>query len=204
MPRFLFAYVALIITACASTPATYDPVLFAADMQRQDLNPSTIAADAEMTVLLGRVDLTELQRADLLFMRAEKRLDAKYNLPGAIADYQAFILLMPEDPRSAVIGRRTVFAESEIKTVQRRLAQLQNLSDWFDDKVRMGDLEVAAVRYRASSLTPSAGQLHLLREAGFVCAADTDTAVATNPVHSFGIAPEYAAGAVWCDDPSLT
>lgn len=204
MTRIFFAVALLGLTACASIPATLDPELFATEMARHDDNPSIAAANADMTGLLARNDLTDLQRADVLFLRAEKRLDSKFDLPGAIYDYEAFVRLAPEDPRSRMAERRNLFASSEIENAQRRLAQLQNLSDWFDDKVLMGDLNAAAARYRSSGLTPNAAHLYLLREAGFVCGAETAELVTPVAVHQFGIAPEYAVGAVWCDDPSLT
>ena len=204
MSRMFFALALLSLSACASVPATLDPGLFATEMARHDDNPSIAAADAEMTRLLARTDLTDLQRADVLFSRAERRLDSKFDLPGAIFDYEAFTRLAPEDPRSIMAERRNLFASGEIENAQRRLARLQNLSNWFDDKVLMGDLDAAAARYRSSGLTPNAAHLYLLREAGFVCGIDTVELATPDTVHRFGAAPEYATGSVWCDDPSLT
>lgn len=204
--------------ACATVPSTMDPVLFDAEKSRIENNPSVAASDNELTALLARTDLTEDQRVELLYLRAEKRWEAKFNLPGALADFEQVLLLRPEDPRVTGIDRRKVFVATEIENAQRRLAQLQNLPDWFDDKVLMGDFSAAAQRYRASEITPTEAQLYLLREGGYVCAVDgkvdsesgAEEDVAgesenpVEPVHHHGPEPEYVSGAIWCNDPSVS
>jgi phage tail tape-measure protein len=179
-----------------------DAAQFGAEMSRLDQNPSVASADAALDQLLSRSDLTEAQRGDALFLRASKRLDGRFNLPGAIKDLQAFALLQPGDPRASAAERRLIFAAAEIESAQARLAQLQNLPDWFDDKVLMGDFADAATRYRESGLTPNEAQLYLLQEGRYVCAAGhSDTA---ETVHKYGPLREDVEGAVWCDDPSLS
>ncbi len=195
---FLSIITSMAIAACATVPATMDPILFDAELQRQSANPSVASADAALSVLIERPDLTEEQRVDALFLRAEKRWAGKYNLPGVIADLDRALVLRPEDGRASDADRRKVFAATEIENAQRRLARLQNLPDWFDDKVLMGDVAAAANRYRMSGITPTDGQLYVLRESGFVCDG------AGEAVHQIGPMPDYVAGAVWCSDPSLS
>jgi hypothetical protein len=212
--RIFIAVVALGLSACETVPATMDPELFESQLSRIDDNPSVAAIENRTATLLARTDLTPNQRANVLFLRAEKRLDSRFNLPGAIIDFDAFIAAMPEDPRVAMAERRTIFATSEIDQAQRRLARLQNLPDWFDDKVLMGDVTAAAARYRKSGLTPNESHVYLLREAGFICeAASVDTAnsesatdptVESSPVHNFGTLRDDVKGAVWCDNPSVS
>ena len=197
--HFLISAILCAVAACETVPPTMDPVLFDSEMSRLESNPSPASADQALAQLLARTDLTDVQRADALYLRAEKRLAAKFDVPGAVQDLDAFLLLLPEDPRAATAGRHKVFAATEIENAQRRLAQLQNLPDWFDDKVLMGDLTAAAARYQASGLTPNEAQLYLLREGGFVCDGPDGT-----PVHQHGDAPQYAQNAVWCSDPSLS
>jgi len=200
--RLLVSSLLFIVAACETVPASMDVAQFGAEMSRLDQNPSVASADAALDQLLSRSDLTEAQRGNVLFLRASKRLDGRFNLPGAIEDLQAFAVLQPEDPRASAAERRLIFAAAEIESAQARLARLQNLPDWFDDKVLMGDFADAAVRYRKSGLTPNEAQLYLLREGRYVCAAgDSGTA---EIVHKYGPVREDVEGAVWCDDPSLS
>ncbi len=184
--------------ACATVPATMDPVLFEAEKSRLESNPSIAASEIQLGGILARTDLTEDQRVDLLYLRADKRWEARFDLPGAITDLDQVVLLRPDDARAASSERRKVFAATEIENAQRRLAQLQNLPNWFDDKVLMGDLSPAVDRYRASEITPTDAHLYLLREAGYVCEGEGA------PVHHHGPEPDYVDGAVWCDDPSVS
>ena len=212
--RIFIAMVALGLAACETVPATMDPELFETQLTGIDDNPSVASIEGMTTSLLARTDLTPNQRANVLFLRAEKRLESRFDLPGAIADFDAFIAAIPEDPRVATAERRKIFATSEIDQAQRRLANLQNLPDWFDDKILMGDVAAAAARYRKSGLTPNESQVYLLREAGFICAAGsvdpassepaTDPAVESSPVHNFGTLRDDVKGAVWCDNPSVS
>ncbi len=190
------------VTACETVPKTMDPAIFEGEIAALSDNPSMAASDRQISDLLARPDLTEAQRADAIFLRAEKRLDGRFDLPGARADFGTFVTLQPEDTRVSTAKRRQIFVAEEIESAQRRLAQLQNLSDWFDDKVLMGDLDAGAARYRKAGLTPNPAQLYLLKESGFVCEAAADSGA--QPVHQYGTARDDVADAVWCDDPSLS
>ena len=200
MYRILLSVAALGLAACETLPATYDPLVFEGQIQAININPSIVATDRELSGLLLRDDLTVEQRASALFLRGQNRFEDRFNMPGAIEDFRAFSLLVPEDPRTATIARREVFATTEIENAQRRLARLQTLSAWFDDKVLMGDLEAAALRYKSSGLTPTDQQLYLLKEAGYVCVGEEGGA----PVHQFGELPDYAANHVWCAPTDLS
>ena len=196
--RTLFFATAFLVAACETVPATMDPDSFNTQVNSVTQNPSVFASDSALTELLARTDLTPVQRADALFLRAEKRLDGRFNLPGALEDYDAFAVLAMDDPRLVTAERRRVFVATEIENAQRRLARLQNLPDWFDDKVLMGEFDVAVARYRKAGLTPNDAQLYLLREAGLVCTGEGDK------VHQFGEEPDYAVDATWCADPSVS
>lgn len=203
------------LVACATVPANMDPELFQTQRTEIATNPSIAASEAAFADLLSRTDLSEDQRIDLLYLRADKRWESRFNLPGAVADLDRVLALRPDDLRASDGERRKVFARTEIEQAQRRLAQLQNLPDWFDDKALMGDLEAGAARYRASGLTPTDAQLYLLRESGYVCRGIAEEAgdrapealppgARRDPVHRHGPEPDYVAGAVWCTDPSLS
>jgi len=201
-PRLLVSCLLFIVAACETVPASMDAALFGTEMSRLDQNPSVASADAELEQLLSRSDLTDAQRGDALFLRAGKRLDGRFNLPGSIEDLQTFAQLQPEDLRASAAERRLIFAAAEIEAAQTRLARLQNLSDWFDDKVLMGDFTDAAARYRKSGLTPNEAQLYLLREGRYICAANgSDMA---EIVHKYGPLRDDVEGTVWCEDPSLS
>ena len=200
--RFFASVLLLAMVACETVPDTMDTLVFDAEMSRLNDNPSIASVDSQLETLLARSDLTQVQRGEALYLRANKRLDKRFNLPGAIADFEAFIQLSPEDTRVATANRRIVFAQSEIGSAQARLAQLQNLPDWFDDKVLMGDLDAATSRYRTAGITPNEAQLYLMREARFVCSADENADAET--LHKYGPLREDVEGAVWCDDPSLS
>jgi len=200
MYRIILSLAAMGLAACETLPPTYDPMLFASEVEAINANPSIVAKDRELSRLLMRDDLTAEQRASSLYLRGQNRFEGRFNMPGAIEDFRAFSVLVPEDPRTATIARHEVFATTEIENAQRRLARLQTLSAWFDDKVLMGDLEAAAERYQSSGLTPTDQQLYLLREAGYVCEGDTAGA----PVHQFGELPDYAADLVWCAPADLS
>lgn len=212
--RSLIAIVVFGLAACETIPATMDPVLFDAELSQIDEIPSVASVERTTANFLTRTDLTPTQRANIVFLRAEKRLESRFNLPGAVADFEAFIAAIPEDPRVATAERRKIFATSEIDHAQRRLARLQNLPDWFDDKVLMGDIAAAAARYRKSGLTPNEFHVFLLREAGFICAGSSDDTASTEAmsdpaserslVHNFGTMRDDVKGAVWCDNPSVS
>lgn len=200
--RFLLPLLLLAAAACETVPASMDAAVFDTEVSRLEQNPSIASVDAQLEDLLARTDLTDIQRAEALYLRASKRLDGRFNLPGAIEDFQTFIQLMPEDARVSAAERRLVFAGSEISAAQARLARLQNLPDWFDDKVLMGDFTDAAARYRTAGITPNEAQLYLMREGRFICTAEDSGAA--EMVHKFGPPRDDVEGAVWCEDPSLS
>ena len=194
--RPLFLASLILVAACETVPPTLDPAIFDSEIQQIASNPSVVSSEARLTQLLERTDLTPEQRIEATFQRAETRWNGKYDLPGAIADYDAFLTLAPEDARISSIERDKVFAATEIENAQRRLAGLQNITDWFDDKVLMGDLEEGAARYKKSGLTPTDPHLYILREAGYVCAGEDA------PVHLHGPLPDHAVNASWCPEPA--
>lgn len=202
LSRFLVTFIMFAVAACETVPASMDAAVFDTEISRHDRNPSVASVDTQLEDLLARTDLTDIQRGEALYLRASKRLDGRFNLPGAIQDFETFILLMPEDARVSAAERRLVFAASEISSAQARLARLQNLPDWFDDKVLMGDFTDAAARYREAGITPNEAQLYLMREGRFICTADDGSSAET--VHKFGPRRDDVEGAVWCDDPSLS
>ena len=200
--RLLVPFLLFAVAACETVPANMDSILFDAEISRLQQNPSVASADVELNQLLARTDLTETQRGDALFLRASKRLDGRFNLPGAIQDFEQFAQSRPDDTRVSAAERRLVFAAAEIESAQVRLAWLQNLPNWFDDKVLMGDFTAAAARYRKAGITPSESHLYLMREGRFICIADESGSA--EPVHKYGPLREDVEGAVWCDDPSLS
>ena len=194
--------VTLGLAACETVPATMDPVAFDASLASAEESANPARRDSDLSALIDRADLSDAQRATALYARADARLNMKYNLPGALADFDAFLVLAPEDERRATANRRKLFTGEEIEAAERRLARLQNLPNWVDDKILMGDVAAAAARYQSSGLTPDAGHFYLFQESGCICApVDLTDAV---PVHQHGPEPEHVQAAVWCPDQSVS
>lgn len=201
--RYLIPVLALGFAACETVPP--EPIVvemaqesFDEAMRRAAANPSPASVDRELSNLLARTDLTEDQRVDALYLRADKRWRGKFNVPGAVADYDQFLGLRPLDSRAADAKRHVGFARSEIRAAESRLRSLQNITNWFNDKVIMGRVTEAAQRYQRSGLTPTERQTYTLREAGYICAGGS----AGKRVHNYGATPSYVSGLVWCQGTS--
>lgn len=196
--RILIPATLVFMAACATTPPPEMPVdAFEAAMTDAKANPSPASVDIVLSALLARDDLNQLQRSEILFVRAEKRQAGAFNLPGAVADLDAFLAARPEDLRVADAQRLRELANLSVEGATDRLSRLQNLRNWFDDKVALGALSEAAARYQASGLTPTAQQTYTLQEAGYVCS--TTESEAADPLHTYGPEPDYATGLVWCE-----
>ncbi|MEM6652289.1 MAG: hypothetical protein AAF582_06775 [Pseudomonadota bacterium] len=194
----LLAALGLVLSGCASAPQTMDPTRFETELSSGLENVSAVSVDDALTALLNADDLSELQRADTLYLRAEQRLDRRLNLPGALRDFERFEAAHADDERGQRVARMRIFAQSEINAAQERLARLQNLTNWFDDKVLMGALAEGAARYKSSGLMPSHSHFLLLKDSGFICAGEG------KPIEDFGLAPDYLGDAYWCFDPNLS
>ncbi|MEL8054925.1 MAG: hypothetical protein AAGK66_02130 [Pseudomonadota bacterium] len=195
---FTAALTLTILTACETVPVeevpvTMDPVEFSALFERAKANPSPPSADQALTELLARSDLTEEQRVEATYLRAEKRRTGNFNLPGAVTDYDAFLATRPLDPKAADAKRHLGTTKTRIRSAEQRLAYLQTLRAWFDDSVLMGRVSEAAARYEKSGLTPTEAQVYTLREAGYICATGTG-----KRVHNYGAMPSYVQNLTWC------
>ena len=178
--RYLIPILLLGFAACETVPpepeivemsqAGFDEVF-----TRAQSNPSPASVDKALSELLNRTDLSEMQRAEALYLRADKRWRGKFNAPGAASDYERFLQMRPLDSKAADARRHQG-------------------SKWFDDKVIMGAFPEAAARYRRSGLTPTERQTYTLREGGYICSGGS----AGQRVHKYGPTPSYAAGLVWC------
>lgn len=155
---------------------------------------SPVAADRDLTALLGRTDLSADQRARATYLRGTTRMFGGLNKPGAVQDFEAFLRLRPLDPRASEAKRHLAATRNQIRGHESRLRQLQPLSTWFDEKVAMGGLDEAASRYKRAGLTPTERQVYTLREGQFICVNTSGG----QPVHRYGPIPSYASGLVWC------
>jgi hypothetical protein len=197
--RYLFPILLLGLAACETTPPPPPPVEMAqegfdAAFLRAETNGSPVAADRDLTTLLARSDLNDDQRAKALHLRAMKRWRGGVNKPGAVTDFEAFLKLRPLDAKASEARRNQGFARNEIRGHESRLRQLQPLPTWFDEKVALGGLSEAAMRYKTSRLTPTERQIYTLREGQYIC-VNTSGGQA---VHNYGPVPSYASGLVWC------
>ncbi|MEL7231117.1 MAG: hypothetical protein AAGJ85_01240 [Pseudomonadota bacterium] len=200
----LLALTCAMIVACETvpveeTPVTMEAASFVSVMERARANPSPPSADQVLSQLLARTDLSDTQRIEATYLRAEKRRIGNFNLPGAVIDYDAFLAARPLDPKAADAKRHVGTARTRIRAAERRLAYLQTLRAWFDDSVLMGRLPEAAARYERSGLTPTEAQVYTLREAGYIC-----TTGMGKRVHTYGAMPSYVQNLTWCPSKPIT
>ncbi|MDJ0920924.1 MAG: hypothetical protein QNI84_07335 [Henriciella sp.] len=186
-----------VLAACETVPVEMAPDAFDAVMSETAASASLPYVERRIAEALDDPDLSAAQRHDLLKQRAEKRIEHAYDVPGAITDLDTILATASETMPFEELETQKSRGQVLIEEAQVRLSRLQNLSDWFDDKVTLGALDEAATRYQRSRLTPTAEQTYVLREAGFVC-AEGDGA-SGEMFHTFGAAPDYAAELVWCD-----
>lgn len=195
--KTLLAAILVSIAACETVPVQMPPEAFDAVMTETAAHTSVPYVERLIAEALEREDLSVSQRMALLQQRADKRSEARYDLPGAIADLETVIGEASEGQDTSDVEAQKSQITTMIEQVEGRLSGLQNLRNWFDDKVAMGALDEAALRYQRSKLTPTAQQTYTLQEAGFVCAkGERDGGDA---YHTFGPVPDFAEGLVWCD-----
>lgn len=195
--RTLAASALIAIVGCETVPVEMPPDAFEALMRDTRTSTSVSFTENQLSAALTREDLSAAQRGDLLLLRAEKRAENSFNLPAAVADLDTFLIENPEDPRQLDVTTSRDDVQSSINEATRRLSGLQNLPDWFDDKVLMGALEEAALRYQRSGLTPTLPQTSILREFDYVCA--NGHSGSGEAVHTYGVVPGHADALVWCD-----
>ncbi len=191
-----------VLAACetVSAPTEMDPLAFDAALAQAQSLDNPVTAERQLSDLLEVEILGDQQRARLLFERAKRRWTGAIDKPGAIDDLKQSIALRPEAPINQEVTRNIADLSSEVADHQARLAGLQNQSDWFDDTVALGQMKVAADRYRQQELTPNPAQAYLLREAGYICAG-ADTAAA---VHKHQPVPEHVEGLIWCPQDAIS
>ncbi len=191
----------VLITACETpAPIIMDPVAYQSDYMRAQSSGSIIHAEALLSQLLERTDLSTDQRADAYLLRANMKRQFNYDLPGALVDYQSYLDAQPEGFEAADIRAEMQAAEAEVRAAQSRLSGLQTLSQWFSDMLIMGQLEQAAERQKKSKITPTDHHTYILREAGYICTGPSQTP----SIHTYGDEPEYARGLVWCESGEVS
>lgn len=163
---------ALMIAACETPPEPPTEMEAAAFQSavadaRDEWHP--YASINKMTALLENEVLSPSQRSRLLFERAKLETEARINLPRAIRDLREVqsvsTTTLFNDQTDALIEQ----AEASLAAARARLAGLQNLPNWFDDKVAVGEIGLAADRFRESGLSPDPQDAGLLEAAGYLC-----------------------------------
>ena len=186
-----------LLSACETTPpdpVEMDPAVFSQQFMRAQTSGSILHIDRLLQNLLAYPFLSDQQEVQVRRLRATRKKALQFDYPGAIADYQAVLSLSPESPDRAQIEANIRFLQQEIISIEERRAGLQTLQDWFDDTIRMGELERAASRQRQSRLSPTPAQIYLLTEAGYICPPGGGV----QPVHQFSPASAETADLVWC------
>lgn len=189
---------ALLLAACETPPPEVPAEMEAAAFQaavadaRDEWHP--YASINKMTDLLDNQVLSEAQRTRLLFERGKMATEARINLPRAIED-----LTQVQAYAAATVSGEDVTAlieqaEYRLNASRSRLAGLQNLPNWFDDKVATGEIGPAANRFRESGLSPDPQDAGLLEAAGFLCRKS----VGNSDDWQFGYDNQHLEKLEWC------
>lgn len=184
---------------CSNTPdpvPLMDAVSLSETIQKAKTTPNVFEAEEIIATVLSDPTLKKADRLDALLTRARVRHDAKYNRPAALEDINAALSLFdPADPAASEWADFRDELALMIQTHASRLQGMQNISDWADDKIGLGEVRTVAERYRKARLTPSEGQTQLLDQAGFICPSTEEG----RPIHRFGTPPAYIRRLVWCN-----
>ncbi len=191
---FLATALCLFVASCATEPA--GPVLppFAEQFAAATAVENPYCRDTALTELLSRTDLSPADRAEALYERASlRRLDGN-DRPGAVADYEALLVLAPAEDLAARAGVELVMTREDLAALQARLARLQSLPDWFSTTWSLGQRAAPALRYQKSGISPSERAVWDLQQAGFIC----DSTGEGGPVQGHGDHRDDLDGLTWC------
>ena len=151
-------------------------------------------AEARLSTLLARTDITTQQRADALYHRAGLRRLGAENRLGAADDYTEMLALAPDHALSEKARLELDYTREDIASLQAGLQRIMNLPNWFESAWVLGRHEEAAARYQRSGISPTPTQVAKLRARGFICGAEGEG----GPVHQLGDERTDLEGVTWC------
>lgn len=152
-------------------------------------------ADAAMTALLARTDLSDDQRARALYRRGSLRRMEGNDRPGAVEDFEAMLEIAPSHALAGNARTELSFARTDLQNLQANELRLLTHAEWFDTVWALGKRQEAADRYRNARLSPTVEQVKSLEQAGFICSSDGEGPL----VYQLGDMRDDLKGKTWCD-----
>lgn len=198
----LIASLFVLAQACETVPEVVEmtPASFSQVFERNQSEANPARAEQQWGELLNG-SLSPTQRHETLYARAMSRWNNDYNKPGAMSDLLTLVEAeLPGRHTSAAATGINILGQ-EITEHRGRLAGLQSQSDWFADKVALGDIDEVASRFQASGLTPTQAQTDLFVAAGFICSG---AASDVQPIHAFDDRRPHTDGLYWCPAAPIT
>lgn len=161
------------LAGCETTPPADDlSGNFEAVLAEALGTPNPYEADAAITALLSREDLTEDQRARALYRRGSLRRMEGNDRPGAVEDFEAMLDMGPSHALAGNARTELSYTRKDLKRLQANERRLLNHAEWFDTVWALGKRDEAASRYRKARLSPTAAQVIVLEQTGFICGSD--------------------------------
>ena len=188
---------ALFLAACETppeVPVEMDPAAFQAAVNQADTAWHPYAGINQLTEIADTRVLSSAQRSRLLFERAKLSTEAGIDLPQAIQDLRAVRSSGTTPSLNAEADQLLTLAEAKLEAARARLAGLQNLSNWFDDKVATGEISAAADRVQKSGLSPNPQDAGLLEAAGYLCRKS----LGTSDDWAYGEDNQHLEKLEWC------
>lgn len=176
----LAAIGAFMLVGCETVPqeVNMQPSAFQTAVSRATSAWHPYAGIQDLSTMLETQTLSSAQRARVLYERGRLRTENAIELPNAIQDLQQAAALqatvVPEEGATTVrsipdTSSMIRIAEAKLQLSRARLAGLQTLPQWFDDKVAVSEVAEAADRYRNSGLAPDPFDAGLLEAGGYLC-----------------------------------
>jgi hypothetical protein len=194
---------ALVLAACETgpgTPAEMDAAAFETAVSDAGDAWHPYASVASLNKLIEEHALSAEQKARALYRRGRIRTEARIQLPQAIEDLTEAGTLAPTRSFGPTVATLLEQARTDLDAARGRLSGLQNLPNWFDDKVAAGELDEAAHRFRESGLSPDPIDAGLLEAAGYLCRK----ALGNSDDWQFGDDNEHLKKLEWCSSANIS
>ena len=196
----------LLVAACETAPPAPHPTApLPSAMTESSFNASLASAKAyrnpfqaerQLSAILARGDLNTDMRARALYERGSLRRQGASNKQGAVKDFGDMLRLAPSHSWARNARIEQGYAQNYIRQLEqyRRTGRLQTIAAWFEDAWVMGEHDKAVARYQRSGLSPTAGQITQLTDAGYLCKGNG----AGGKLYKFGPMRGDLQNVYWC------
>lgn len=187
---------ALALTACQTTvaPVPVNAGNFESDLATALSLRDPYQANAALTRILGRPELSAEQKVRALYRRGSLRRQAGNDRLGAVEDFEAMLALAPAHSLASNAHTELSYTRQDIQKLRSQLRQLLTHAEWFDASWVLGERDKAAARYQNSRISPTSKQVQTLRSAGYICQNDG----AGPDVYQLGDRRADLLGLKWC------